>query len=559
MLRGGLGNDTLNGGSGNDVLFGGLGDDVFIGGNGVDTASYAEAANAVVVNLAIATAQATGVGNDTLTTIENLIGGAFDDTLTGSTLVNVLDGGAGNDTLWGGAGNDTLTGGVGNDVLLGGAGSDKLTGGDGVDTASYSDATSAVTVNLGLTGAQATGGSGSDTLTTVENLTGSNFNDKLTGSSADNVLDGGLGDDSLVGGAGNDVLHGGVGNDNLNGGDGNDVYSYTALNQDVGAGQADTLVAAVGDRVDFSVDLDKSFLKIGGQSLFALAADTAVGSDFVAGDTNMRFTAGHLQVDLNGDGKFVDTQDFDIGMSGAGSMLFDHDADNFTFGAAPPPPPPPPGDKHIALTFDDGPWTYTQQIVDILNHYNVDATFFEIGEQVAGNEAMLQSMVANGHLIENHSWDHSDLTTLSSAEITSQFKMTSEAILNATGTIPEYYRPPYGEHNATVDTIADHTTVGNNIPAGMQPVIWTVDTEDWKAGATADSIFKFVMDNATDNGVILMHDGGGNRAETVAALDNIIEGLQLAGYQIGTLHDIPVLPIDFDGGTATNHHYDLVA
>ena len=121
------------------------------------------------------------------TNIENAIGGGGDDRLTGNGLNNRLTGNAGNDTLWGGAGDDNLS------------------GGSGSDTASYVGASAAVSVSLGLITAQNTGGAGTDTLTSIENLLGSSFNDTLTGTSGANSLDGGAGDDILVGGAGDDI------------------------------------------------------------------------------------------------------------------------------------------------------------------------------------------------------------------------------------------------------------------------------------------------------------------------------------------------------------------
>jgi Ca2+-binding RTX toxin-like protein len=162
------------------------------------------------------------IGNLTLTGI-----GALDETITGATGNDVLSGGDGNDVLVGLAGNDTLDGGNGDDVLRGGTGDDALIGGAGSDTASYSDSTAGVTVNLSLAGAQNTVGAGSDTLSGIENLTGSAFADTLTGDTGANRIDGGAGDDTLDGGDGNDTLVGGAGNDTLTAGAGIDTASYS--------------------------------------------------------------------------------------------------------------------------------------------------------------------------------------------------------------------------------------------------------------------------------------------------------------------------------------------
>ncbi|MCX7368181.1 MAG: calcium-binding protein [Alphaproteobacteria bacterium] len=147
ILRGGDGDDSLQGGNGvgqylygdagNDTLVGGLGNNTLIGGNGTDWASYAPGTGAVTVDLGAGTSS-DGSGNDSLTGIENALGGNGDDSILGDGLANVLDGGAGNDTLDGGLGNDTLIGGAGNDILDPGTaasgGADLVLGGDGTDT-----------------------------------------------------------------------------------------------------------------------------------------------------------------------------------------------------------------------------------------------------------------------------------------------------------------------------------------------------------------------------------------------------------------------------------------
>ncbi len=217
------GDDSVDGGFGNDLLDGGPGDDVLNGdsdsyadtgsggkgtyGGGTDTASYASAASAVVVNLKSGTATG-GAGNDTLLNIEYLIGSPFDDILTGADSWNILMGGEGNDSLYGGYGNDTLDGGLGNDVLDGGSDDYVINGkgkSGGLDTADYTNAAGAVVVNL--QSGTATGGAGTDTLLNIDNLIGSQFDDVLTGDANANYLNGGNGDDSLYGGAGDDLYY----------------------------------------------------------------------------------------------------------------------------------------------------------------------------------------------------------------------------------------------------------------------------------------------------------------------------------------------------------------
>jgi Ca2+-binding RTX toxin-like protein len=203
-------NDTLIGDSNDNLLNGGAGSDMLNGGAGNDTASFAAAAatSGVTVDLRIVGPQAVGgsLGIDNLISIENLIGTRFDDTLIGDLNDNVLRGGV--------LGNDTLIGNGGNDTLVGNTGDDVLDGGGGGDTADFSGANADLVVSLLIAGAQDVGGGlGLDTLISIENLTGGNFNDVLVGNGEHNVLFGLDGDDFLSGGAGDDELDGGAGSD----------------------------------------------------------------------------------------------------------------------------------------------------------------------------------------------------------------------------------------------------------------------------------------------------------------------------------------------------------
>jgi subtilisin family serine protease/Ca2+-binding RTX toxin-like protein len=208
------GSDTLNGEGGADLLLGRLGDDQVNGGLGTDTADFSQSPAGVTATMT----GATGEGTDTFTGIENLAGSPFDDSLTGDAAVNALVGAGGNDTLTGGDSADTVRGRAGDDTLDGGLGS---------DVGDYTQAPAGVTVNLGVAGPQATGGDGTDTLISVENLGGSPFADNLIGGPTANVLSGNGGADTINGGDGNDNLRGGPGNDNFTGGTGTDVADYS--------------------------------------------------------------------------------------------------------------------------------------------------------------------------------------------------------------------------------------------------------------------------------------------------------------------------------------------
>jgi Ca2+-binding RTX toxin-like protein len=217
LLLGLAGNDTLNGGAGTDILRGGAGNDGLDGGDGAaDTADFAGAPGGVSADLL--NGAATGDGSDTLSNLEDLIGSAHNDTLTGNDTGNFINAGGGNDTINAGGGNDTVRGGPGNDTVDGGTGTDYL---------DYRLAPAPVTATLATSPGSASG-DGTDSLTAVENFLGSGFNDTLTGSDLANNLNGGAGNDTLSGLAGNDTLTGGAGDDTLDGGDGTDTCTQGA-------------------------------------------------------------------------------------------------------------------------------------------------------------------------------------------------------------------------------------------------------------------------------------------------------------------------------------------
>ena len=230
-LYGGDGDDKLDGGDGNDVLLGGAGADTLIGGNGIDRAQYSDAPTAVAVDLQNPAINSGIAAGDTFSSIEDLYGSNFNDSLRGDAGANSIWGGSGNDALYGRDGNDVLNGGDGNDVLTGGAGADALVGGNGIDQASYADASSAVQVDLHWTSTGSGNGAAGDSYNSIENLSGSNYNDTLRGDNYDNEIWGAGGNDSIDGSSGNDIVHGGDGNDALYGGDGIDIL-YGDLGRD---------------------------------------------------------------------------------------------------------------------------------------------------------------------------------------------------------------------------------------------------------------------------------------------------------------------------------------
>jgi Ca2+-binding RTX toxin-like protein len=224
-IRDGAGNDTVHGGDGIDMIVGSAGNDYYDGGAGLDFLYYntADILAGIVLDLRLASGQvrssgtgdSANVGVDTLSNIETIVGSSFDDVMTAAGTAITFYGSDGNDRLTGGSGNDTLDGGDGNDTLSGGGGS---------DTASYAAASAGVAVSLAIASAQNTGGAGTDTLLSIENLTGSAYSDDLRGNAGANDLSGLAGNDKLTGLAGDDTLDGGAGIDAMRGGLGDDIY-----------------------------------------------------------------------------------------------------------------------------------------------------------------------------------------------------------------------------------------------------------------------------------------------------------------------------------------------
>jgi Ca2+-binding RTX toxin-like protein len=215
-LYGEDGNDRLSGGTSNDILNGGTGADVLIGDTGSDWASYTTAKTAVKVNLSTPGSNTGDAAGDSYSSIENIFGSGFDDTLSGNSRAN---------SLKGGGGKDSLSGGSGNDVLNGGTSADKLSGGTGIDYASYSGATAAVKAYLSKPSSN-TGEAKGDIYSSIESLSGSKFSDTLTGNAGANTIKGGGGNDLLSGSSGNDLLQGGTGKDRMSGGTGADKFYY---------------------------------------------------------------------------------------------------------------------------------------------------------------------------------------------------------------------------------------------------------------------------------------------------------------------------------------------
>ncbi len=179
------------------------------------------------------------------------------------------------------------------------------------------------------------------------------------------------------------------------------------------------------------------------------------------------------------------------------------------------------GQRVIALTFDDGPGPYTPQVLRALQQYHVPATFFEIGQDVAAYPRYSHMVAAAGYPVEDHTWSHPDLTTLSAAEVGAQLDRTQAEIASVTGESPACVRPPFNAWDPTVLTAI--------AARGLTAMSYSVDPKDWSMPGVA-TIVSRVVAAAAPGAVVDLHDGGGNRSETVAALPQIITHLRAEGY-----------------------------
>jgi len=181
------------------------------------------------------------------------------------------------------------------------------------------------------------------------------------------------------------------------------------------------------------------------------------------------------------------------------------------------------GKKEIALTFDDGPSSYTDSVLRILDRHNAKGSFYVLGDQVPGDANTLRKAVRHGHELANHSMHHERYPSSSS------MKTTGMRIEAATGFSPCTFRPPYGLINGDVASVARADS--------MSSVLWDVDTVDWTLPGS-QAIYQRAVNGARAGSIVLMHDGGGPRGQTLSALPRIIETLQSRGFELVTVTDI---------------------
>lgn len=186
--------------------------------------------------------------------------------------------------------------------------------------------------------------------------------------------------------------------------------------------------------------------------------------------------------------------------------------------------------KIVALTFDDGPHKkYTPEILNLLSKYQAKATFFIVGKNAEKNPEIISRMYEEGHEIANHTYSHP--TKIKTEDLMDEIQMTSEVLFSITGEIPELFRPVEGQYT---DEMINAIT-----KKGYKVVMWSwhLDTEDWR-NPGVDKIVQTVTNGVKNGNVVLFHDGGANRTQTVQALEKVLANLDTQGYKFVTINEL---------------------
>ncbi len=187
--------------------------------------------------------------------------------------------------------------------------------------------------------------------------------------------------------------------------------------------------------------------------------------------------------------------------------------------------------KVVALTFDDGPTlNITPQVLDVLKKNNIKATFFLIGQNLKNLPQIAQQIVADGHALGNHTWHHWRKLMMAFTA-SHEIEDTATLIYETTGVKTSLFRPPNGFlHNG----LADYALTKRDAV-----VLWSVDSQDWRGSRiSVEQLVKGVVEKVKPGGIILMHDGGGDRSRTVQALPQIIEQLTTRGYKFVSVPEL---------------------
>jgi peptidoglycan/xylan/chitin deacetylase (PgdA/CDA1 family) len=182
--------------------------------------------------------------------------------------------------------------------------------------------------------------------------------------------------------------------------------------------------------------------------------------------------------------------------------------------------------REIALTFDDGPGPYTPEVLIALNRLHVKATFFVIGQQARRFQPALLAELRRGHVIGDHTETHAHMGSLAAADQYREMLLPSEQLTAYGLPRPLLFRPPYGSYN--------QATFGELKRLGMLMVLWTVDSQDYRRPGVKQIVYR-VVSGARPGAIVLMHDAGGDRSQTVAAIPRIVKRLRAKHYHLVTL------------------------
>jgi peptidoglycan/xylan/chitin deacetylase (PgdA/CDA1 family) len=177
----------------------------------------------------------------------------------------------------------------------------------------------------------------------------------------------------------------------------------------------------------------------------------------------------------------------------------------------------------MALSFDDGPSPYTPAVVRVLARMHVPATFFVVGQQLTYFFRGLQDELKHGFQVGDHTQNHAWLPSLNAAQQCAQIRDGSSAVTRFGALAPRLFRPPYGAYN--------DRTLSCLRRLKMLMVLWSIDPGDWRRPGVR-AIVSNVLANSRPGAIVIMHDGGGDRSQTVAALPAVIRGLRHRGYQL---------------------------
>jgi peptidoglycan/xylan/chitin deacetylase (PgdA/CDA1 family) len=189
-----------------------------------------------------------------------------------------------------------------------------------------------------------------------------------------------------------------------------------------------------------------------------------------------------------------------------------------------------PDKRDIALTFDDGPRApHTAQLLEVLKRHRARATFFLLGTNVDADPASARAVAEAGHAIGSHAYTHRSMVLQTRAEVERQLARADAAIRKATGVRPAFFRPPYGAEN--------DATLAASKALGYVAVEWSVSSKDWDRPGV-DVIVENVLSQIHNGAIVLMHDGGGDRSQTVAAVARLIPELRRRGYRLVTVPEL---------------------